>query len=50
MVKYFTDVNFSKRGEKEVQSLINLMIADGMIAKGLHQEAFVDWESKYKST
>ena len=50
MVKYFPDVNFSKRGEKEVPSLINLMIADGMIAKGLQQESFVDWESKYKGT
>ncbi|MEN8199908.1 MAG: nucleotidyltransferase family protein [Thermodesulfobacteriota bacterium] len=49
VLDYLADVGLSKRGEKELPSVINRMIADGITARGLVQEEMMDWEREYRA-
>jgi|GEM_PF-3727301 len=48
LLEYLPKIKYSERGEKELPSLINMMISDGILAKGLQQQALVNWETTYK--
>lgn len=47
-LNYLSSVCVSSRGEKELPELINILIENELIAKGLIQDEIPDWESHYR--
>ena len=50
ILDYFEYIIVNERGEKELPSLINKMIADGITARGFLQAKLPDWETLYKDS
>ena len=46
--QFIHTAGISKRGERELPDVVNRMIVSGMTARGLVQEALLDWEKEYR--